>query len=681
MKHKKMFRMIIIGMIIWGILWASVCNDSINVTNAATSSVDVEIQSKQNCNIIQEKKEKKKKEKKNNEEKNNGKTWNQKMIHVENVTGEKSVKVAIIDSGVNYSSDINVVVRKNFIEDECNILYEDVSGHGTAVAGLIAAMDNGEGITGINSGVEIYSARVLDDNLEAPVDRIVAAINWAIEQECDIINMSFGIQENVFELEQAIERADAAGILMIAAVGSGDKIAFPAAYDEVIAVGAVNAKGEPSVNSAKGVELEIMAPGDNLVASAIFDGTLGVTGTSFAAPHVTGAASILWERNPEMPADYIRALLDYSANLYGNQDEYGNGLVDISYALEINDKFKKVYNKNIDKSEKNKNQKEKQKNKFWGEVLKSIPENEKAVETFTEIDVVEGFWGTNVHSELAQTAGDQLEDETENSRPIDQISFTYTQMQIMIRANRDADEDSKLRNMDANPYHGYYQSYKDHDDTSDVTSADYPNRKDVNYVANYIYLTKRANYFGVGITTPIDCSSYIQNFDALSVSRKQMIEIGKSRIDSDITENMIGSMEWSKALNAVNVPATNENRKFYIWGLALHCATDVTSHSGYAMVDGEWKHIKHYIDGLSYADNVNYLPERYDVALEIAKNVLYHAYYGSAGLIIDFRVSGDYFGNFYLKNIADYSRDVSSLYYNAFTNDFNAMDYDKQVLH
>lgn len=61
MKHKKMFRMIIIGMIIWGILWASVCNDSINVTNAATSSVDVEIQSKQNCNIIQEKKEKKKK--------------------------------------------------------------------------------------------------------------------------------------------------------------------------------------------------------------------------------------------------------------------------------------------------------------------------------------------------------------------------------------------------------------------------------------------------------------------------------------------------------------------------------------------------------------------------------------------------------------------------------------------
>lgn len=46
----------------------------------------------------------------------------------------------------------------------------------------------------------------------------------------------------------------------------------------------------------------------------------------------------------------------------------------------------------------------------------------------------------------------------------------------------------------------------------------------------------------------------------------------------------------------------------------------------------------------------------------------------------DFRVSSDYFGNFYLKNIADYSRDVSSLYYNAFTNDFNAMDYDKQVL-
>ena len=140
-----------------------------------------------------------------------GETWNHEMIQVmpEEESGEV-VRVAIIDTGVNYSSDINVVVRKNFIEgDECNLLYEDFSGHGTAVAGLIGAFDNEEGITGVNPGVEIYSARVLDDNLEAPIDRVVDAIDWAIEQKCDIINFSFGVEDNILELEEAIERADA----------------------------------------------------------------------------------------------------------------------------------------------------------------------------------------------------------------------------------------------------------------------------------------------------------------------------------------------------------------------------------------------------------------------------------------------------------------------------------------
>ncbi|MCH5272551.1 MAG: S8 family serine peptidase [Lachnospiraceae bacterium] len=152
-------------------------------------------------NKIKEKKQKEVKVKVNQDNKN-GKAWNHQMIQA-NVTGESAekIKVAIIDSGINFSTDLPVAVRKNFIpEDERSVLYEDPSGHGTAVAGIIAALDNDEGITGINPDVELYSARVLDAKLEAPVERIVETIDWAIEQDVDIINMSFGIAKNVKEL-------------------------------------------------------------------------------------------------------------------------------------------------------------------------------------------------------------------------------------------------------------------------------------------------------------------------------------------------------------------------------------------------------------------------------------------------------------------------------------------------
>ena len=408
---------------------------------------------------------------------------------------EQKIKVAIIDSGVNFSTDIEVTVRKNFIpNDEVNVLYEDPTGHGTAIAGIIAALDNEEGITGINPDVEIYSARVLDENLEAPVDRIVQAIEWAIEEEVDIINMSFGLQKNVAELEAVIEEAAEAGILMVAAVGSGEDVAYPAAYDEVIAVGAVTASGIPSENSTSGDALELMAPGEDIVASGIFGGLLNVSGTSFAVPHVVGAASVLMELNQEMSDEYIRLLLDYSANLYGAKEDYGNGVIDLEYAIQINDKFKKLYEKSIKKSEKNAKQKEKMREKFWGEVLKSIPENEKAVECFSGVEVVEGMWKSgktqdgitiNGHKQLLENGSTQLEMSSQGN-----INFTSVQMDIIIEACHLADSDEKLKDMDANPYHGFYMQRKEHDRFE--SSAFGENWPVSNYVANYIYLTKLA---------------------------------------------------------------------------------------------------------------------------------------------------------------------------------------------
>ena len=197
--------------------------------------------------------------------------------------------------------------------------------------------------------------------------------------------MSFGTAKNIAELESAIKRAAEANILLVAAAGDQTEIAYPAAYDEVIAVGSIDSEGKPAENSAKGETLELMAPGENIISSGIFGGVVGASGTSMATPHVVGVASVLMELNPDMPIEFIRALLNYSANLYGTTEEYGNGVVDLAYAIEINDGFKKIYEKHLGKTGK-------KKEIFWEEVKKTIPENDKAIEVYTELDTVEGMW-------------------------------------------------------------------------------------------------------------------------------------------------------------------------------------------------------------------------------------------------------------------------------------------------
>ncbi|MFU0827158.1 MAG: hypothetical protein ACFWTJ_06400 [Lachnoclostridium sp.] len=280
--------------------------------------------------------------------KNPNMEWNLQIVKAQkpDTNPSNKVKVALIDSGIDYTSDIDVHVRKNFISDQndISIIYEDLSGHGTSVAGIIAAKDNGDPVTGINPNVELYSARVLDDNLSAPISRIVEAIYWAIEQNVHIINISFGTLNHSEVLHKAIQDAYNAGILIIAAAGNNGIIEYPAAYDEVIAVGSVDSKGERSQGSAIGDGLELVAPGELILSRGSLGGISVSSGTSMAVPHVVGIASALWEKDLNCSAEFIRLVLDISANQYGPMDEYGFGLVDYENALKQYNKLKKKYN-------------------------------------------------------------------------------------------------------------------------------------------------------------------------------------------------------------------------------------------------------------------------------------------------------------------------------------------------
>lgn len=248
----------------------------------------------------------------------------------------ETVKVAVIDSGIDYTDGIDVKVCKNFIpgQDDTNILYEDIAEHGTGIAGIISAPQNDDNyLKGITSNVELYSARVLDGNNTSPVSRVVNGIYWAIEKGVNIINLSMGLQQKSFILEKAIKDAYNEGILIIAAVGNDENagVEYPAVYDEVMGVASVDSNGTHSNYSATGLEVEISAPGELVKTASCFDGEIIASGTSLAVPHVVGVAAMLWGRDLSKSNEFIRQLINATAKEAGGKEEYA-GLGDISGA-------------------------------------------------------------------------------------------------------------------------------------------------------------------------------------------------------------------------------------------------------------------------------------------------------------------------------------------------------------
>lgn len=318
--------------------------------------------------------------------------WNLKAIHATQEETDNSsenagmVKIAVLDSGICVTDKLNVSQYINLVTEEDFVIpYDnDGTGHGTAVAGIIGAKNDGIGMVGVNPGADLYSVKIFDEFNMAPLSRVIAGVQWAIENNINIINMSFGTHVNSNALHLIIQEAYDAGILMVAAAGNnGSYVEYPAAFSEVIAVGATNTTGQRADFSAKGSELEIMAPGENILSTSFFDGYSAESGTSMAAPHVAGAAAVLWARDMSKPADFIRQLLIVSANKTVNQDntEYGYGLLDVSYALEMYDEFERVYAPE-------------------GMNSYPLPENDAYVEELNDSGYVIGSWVAGDHETL-----------------------------------------------------------------------------------------------------------------------------------------------------------------------------------------------------------------------------------------------------------------------------------------
>lgn len=211
-----------------------------------------------------------------------------------NVTQGKGIKVAVIDTGISHSHpDLKGQVKGKISVVRGAGQSKTIGGHGTHVAGTIAAIANNGGIVGIAPQVDLYDVQAFGVDGTANISDIITGINWAIEQKVDIINMSFGTGEDHPAFHQALRVAARNGIVLVASAGNnGGGLEFPAAYREVVAVGAINQQAKLAEFSARGRGLNTVAPGVAIKSTWINKEYRTLDGTSMAAAHISGVYAL-----------------------------------------------------------------------------------------------------------------------------------------------------------------------------------------------------------------------------------------------------------------------------------------------------------------------------------------------------------------------------------------------------
>ncbi|MES0491402.1 MAG: S8 family serine peptidase [Leptospirales bacterium] len=268
--------------------------------------------------------------------------WALAAIEAESAWGEmtnttnRNVIVAILDSGVDYNHPEltnQIVSGYDFVRND-NIA-EDENGHGTAVAGIIAAQTNKKGITGVNPLVKIMPLKVIDKNGNGSLTNLLLAIQYAVDNGASVINISAGfIEKNndgplVEVVQSYINYALNKGVVVVASAGNipvqADELVLPAIADDIISVSSLDRNGEPVLRS-NNFQPGLYAPGvsiltlNNLgVQNRLIDvfktnNLFGyVTGSSGATAVVTGIVSLLVTELPGLSPLYYKAVLENSA--------------------------------------------------------------------------------------------------------------------------------------------------------------------------------------------------------------------------------------------------------------------------------------------------------------------------------------------------------------------------------
>jgi subtilisin len=246
------------------------------------------------------------------------------------------IRVAILDTGIDARhEDLNVYGGYSVFTDSANNNpYVDVNGHGTHVAGTVAALNNNIGVLGVAPGAQLYAVKVLNNSGGGSYSGIAQGIEWSINNRMNIINMSLGGSAHSSILQQYCDLAYNRGILVVAAAGNsgnaagtGDNVAYPARYSSVIAVAATDSNNNRASFSSTGPAVELSAPGVGILSTLPGNRYGTANGTSMASPHVAGVAALVWQAKPNLTNVDLRRLLNITALPLGNGNHYGSGLV------------------------------------------------------------------------------------------------------------------------------------------------------------------------------------------------------------------------------------------------------------------------------------------------------------------------------------------------------------------
>lgn len=270
-----------------------------------------------------------------------------------NGSGSVNVDVAVIDTGISTSHpDLNVVGGR-----VCNgSTFNDQNGHGSHVAGIIAARDNGSGVVGVAPGARLWAVRVLNASGSGTFSQVICGVDWvtAHASTIEVANMSLG--GSGFDpgtgcstgdaLHDAICRSVRAGVTYVVAAGNNNANAantVPAAYNEVITVSALaDFNGLPGGGAAPtcrsdvddtranfsnfGADIDLIAPGVCILSTYKGTGFATLSGTSMASPHVAGAAALYKSTHPTATPSQVKSALQSAGNLNWNNSDDPDGI-------------------------------------------------------------------------------------------------------------------------------------------------------------------------------------------------------------------------------------------------------------------------------------------------------------------------------------------------------------------
>jgi subtilisin len=208
--------------------------------------------------------------------------------------------VCIVDTGVqpnhpdlaaNIAGGENFVAQKGRIEASA---WADDNGHGSHVAGTIAALDNSIGVIGIAPDARLFAVKALNRQGSGYLSAIAEGIRSCIENAAHVVNMSLGGSQDSSLLRAAVQDAAGAGLIVVAAAGNESSgVSYPAKYPEVVAVSAVDSSMRLASFSNSGPEVDFAGPGVSVLSTYKGSGYATLSGTSMAAPHVAGVAALM----------------------------------------------------------------------------------------------------------------------------------------------------------------------------------------------------------------------------------------------------------------------------------------------------------------------------------------------------------------------------------------------------